>query len=199
MRIKKRWKVSLKGLFVSLFVLILNIHPISALAAAPVEAVIPVSCIGENTSEAFKVTIQMESEEYQTCNVKELTLNNGEKSSFNVTYRYPGTYRYEIRQERGTDAKTTYDDTVYTVDVYVTEDEEGVMHTEPVIFIKGKSDKCAEASFKNTRVTPTESKTGIVNTGDSTVIVRYILLITGSLISLVLLLVMAKRRKGGEK
>lgn len=199
MRFKKRWKVSLQGLMASLFVLLLSLYQVSAFAAVPVDTVIPVSCIGENTSEAFKVCLRLETEEFQKCDTKEISLKNGEQGSFHITYLYPGTYKYKIWQEKGTDTRTTYDDTVYTVHVYVTEDENGVMHTEPVIFVKGNDGKCDGAAFRNSRVIPSSMKTGIINTGDSTVIGQYIILIAGSAGALALLIFISKRRKGGEK
>lgn len=198
MRFKKRWKASLKGIIASFFVLLFGIHPFTVFAAVPVQCVIPVSCIGENTSEAFTVVFQMETEDFQKCDTKEISLKNGEHGAFTVAYTYPGTYRYKIWQEKGPDARTTYDATEYTVDVYVTEDEKGVMHAEPVIFINGKDGKCAEAVFTNAKVSVPGKVAKPVNTGDATVIGQYIALIVGSVCVLSFLIFIAKRKKGGE-
>jgi len=42
----------------------------------------------------------------------------------------PGTYKYIVTQETGSDSNTTYDKTVYNADVYVTENDSGVMNTK---------------------------------------------------------------------
>ena len=71
-----------------------------------------------------------------------------------------------MSQEKGTDKKTTYDETVYKVDVYVTEDEDGRMSAEPVIYLNGSSGKKPSAGFINIKKLDTNKTTGKVKTGD---------------------------------
>lgn len=197
MRFKKKTGLSIRGILVFLCILIMNLLPFTVWAAAPVDAKIPVSCIGKNTNEAFNVILKMESEEFQKADTTVISLKNGETGAFTIHYTCPGTYQYQVYQEKGTDKSTTYDSTVYTVDVYVTEDENGVMHTEPVIYEKGKDEKCADAHFENVKETGKTSHTGIVNTGDKTKLGGYILamiLANGVLY----ILWWIKLKKGGE-
>lgn len=136
-------------------------------AEKTVEAKIPVSCTGKNTKESFSYHLKAETSEFQTLATDSLSLRDGETGSFSVLYTYPGTYHYTISQEKGTDKKTTYDETVYKVDVYVTEDEDGRMSAEPVIYLNGSNEKKQSASFINVKKLDTNKTPGNVKTGDA--------------------------------
>ena len=135
-------------------------------AEKTVEAKIPVSCTGENTTESFSYHLKAEPSEFQTLATDSLSLRDGETGRFSVLYTYPGTYHYTLSQEKGTDKKTTYDETVYNVDVYVTEDEDGRMSAEPIIYLNGSNEKKQSAGFRNIRKLDTNKTTGNVKTGD---------------------------------
>lgn len=136
-------------------------------AEKTVEAKIPVLCTGKNTKESFSYHLKAETSEFQTLTTDSLSLRDGETGSFSVLYTYPGTYHYTISQEKGTDKKTTYDETVYKVDVYVTEDEDGRMSAEPVIYLNGSNEKKQSASFINVKKLDTNKTPGNVKTGDA--------------------------------
>lgn len=108
--------------------------------------------------------LSSETSEFQTLATDNLSLRDGETGSFSVLYTYPGTYHYTISQEKGTDKKTTYDETVYNVDVYVTEDEDGEMSAEPIIYLNGSNEKKQSASFINIKELDTIKTTGNVET-----------------------------------
>ena len=131
-----------------------------------VEAKIPVSCTGENTTESFSYHLKAEASEFQTLAADSLSLRDGEIGIFSVLYTYPGTYHYTLSQEKGPDKKTTYDETVYNVDVYVTEDEDCKMSAEPIIYLNGSNEKKQSAGFRNIRKLDTNKTTGNVKTGD---------------------------------
>lgn len=135
-------------------------------AEKTVEAEIPVSCTGENTTESFSYHLKAEPSEFQTLATDSLSLRDGETGRFSVLYTYPGTYHYTISQKKGTDEKTTYDETVYKVDVYVTEDEDGRMSAEPIIYLNGSSGKKPSAGFRNIKKLDTDKTIGNVKTGD---------------------------------
>lgn len=158
-------KIRILTCLVAVFMLF-NTLPVYA-AEKTVEARIPVSCTGKNTKESFSYHLKAETSEFQTLMADSLSLRDGETGSFSVLYTYPGTYHYTISQEKGTDKKTTYDETVYKVDVYVTEDEDGKMSTEPVIYLNGSSEKKQSASFINTKKLDTNKTPGNVKTGDT--------------------------------
>lgn len=144
--------------------MLFSIIPVCA-AEKTVKAEIPVSCTGENTTESFSYHLKAETSEFQTLSADSLSLRDGETGSFSVLYTYPGTYHYTLSQEKGTDRKTAYDETVYNVDVYVTEDEDGRMSAEPVIYLNGSSGKKQSAGFRNIR--KPDRTAGNVNTGDT--------------------------------
>ena len=153
-------KVRILTCLVAMFMLFGTI-PVCA-AEKTVEAKIPVSSTGKNTKESFSYHLKAETSEFQTLATDNLSLRDGETGSFSVLYTYPGTYHYTISQEKGTDKKTTYDETVYNVDVYVTEDEE--MSAEPVIYLNGSNGKKQSASFVNIKELDTIKTTGNVET-----------------------------------
>ena len=62
--------------------------------------------------------------------------------------------------------KTTYDEPVYNVDVYVTEDEDGRMSAEPIIYLNGSNEKKQSAGFRNIKKLDTDKTIGNVKTGD---------------------------------
>lgn len=169
--------------------MLFSIIPVCA-AEKTVKAEIPVSCTGENTTESFSYHLKAETSEFQTLSADSLSLRDGETGSFSVLYTYPGTYHYTLSQEKGTDRKTAYDETVYNVDVYVTEDEDGRMSAEPVIYLNGSSGKKQSAGFRNIR--KLDKTTGNVNTGDTSSTAFWI---AASGLSTMLMGIMISRRK----
>lgn len=175
--------------YLAAMLMLFSIVPVCA-AEKTVEAEIPVSCTGENTTESFSYYLKAETSEFQTLSADSLSLRDGETGSFSVLYTYPGTYHYTLSQKKGTDKKTTYDETVYNVDVYVTEDEDGRMSAEPVIYLNGNSGKKQSASFRNIR--KLDKTAGNVNTGDTSNTAFWI---AASGLSTMLMGIMISRRK----
>lgn len=127
---------------------------------------IPVSCTGENSSETFQYQILPETTQFQTLESDTLFLKNGETGTFEIMYQEPGTYHYLVQQLKGKHSETTYDETVYSVDVYVTEKVDGTMTAEAIAYIKPETEKIDTLLFANyskTSVFPGES----VDTGDA--------------------------------
>lgn len=172
-------------------------------ATVPVTAKIPVTCSGGNPSETFVVVMDMETKEMQTPDQLMIRMKAGEEGAFSVHYVYPGTYHYEIHQEAGKDWKTTYDPTVYAVDVYVTEDENGVLQAEPVVFTHGSEEKKAAVSFHNTsESSPSKnssrpSSSSHVQTGDTADLLFYAGLLIASAATLLALVRAITGRKRG--
>ncbi|MDO4616162.1 MAG: FctA domain-containing protein [Lachnospiraceae bacterium] len=170
-------------------------------AAAPVSVVLPVSCSGGNPLEAFTVVLDMESAEFQTADRLYLQLKADGEDAFTIQYSYPGTYRYKIHQEAGNDKTTTYDSTVYQVSVFVTEDEQGTLHAEPVLYTEGSSEKKAELSFRNsaeTGASKNSSRTAsAVQTGDHSMLLLYAGLLLGSAVIVTALIRISIRERKG--
>lgn len=159
-----------------------------AYAAEPVSVEIPVRMTGKNTEEAFHCRIHSEETAHLQIETDELTLKNGESGTFKVTVDYPGNYSCTISQEKGTDSDTKYDDTLYQVGIYVTEDDSGSMKAEPYLYKDGSDEKEAEASFQNSKTIPkkpsenptTNPATNPVRTGDKTPLAGWLILLCGS-------------------
>lgn len=117
-----------------------------------VTAHIPVVCVcknAKNADEDFIYTLKPASAMYQIVNTTELKLSGGKDGSFDVTYTYPGTYRYTVSQEAGKDSDITYDTVVYDAVVYVTEDSTGKLAAEVVAYKSGSNEKADKIVFNN--------------------------------------------------
>lgn len=117
-----------------------------------VTAHIPVVCVCKNAKDAdedFIYTLKPASATYQIVNTTELKLSGGKDGSFDVTYTYPGTYRYMVSQEAGNDSDITYDTVVYDAVVYVTEDSTGKLAAEVVAYKSGSNEKADKIVFNN--------------------------------------------------
>lgn len=186
--------------------LLMWLFPLRAEAATvPVTVRIPVACEGGNPSETFTFVLDMETKEFQKPDQLMIRMKAGEEGAFSIHYAVPGTYHYQIRQEPGADKKTIYDKTVFDVDVYVTEDEKGILQAETVLYTGESSEKKADVRFRNSGWSaPSKSSTsfgqsrgGTVQTGDSADLAMYGMLLIASLFSMtVLLKFLVKKRKG---
>lgn len=129
-------------------------------AEKPVTAYIPVSCTGKNTKEAFRYNLEYTASEHQKVKNTSLTLRDGETGKFEIEFDYADTYHFTVSQTPGTDANTTYDKTVYEADVYVTEDDNGILHSETVVYKKGSRDKAEKVEYINGKIEPDTGNKG---------------------------------------
>ena len=113
-------KIKITALWLTVLLLV-SLSPMSVFAEDTgtsddtVRVEIPVSCTGKNTSESFEYRLSFQPEESQKIGNSTLTLKDGEKGSFAVTYDQPGTYHYTVSQKKGTDKKTRYDSRVLSL------------------------------------------------------------------------------------
>ncbi|MBR9945073.1 hypothetical protein KE530_01085 [Clostridiaceae bacterium Marseille-Q4145] len=135
-------------------------------AEKQVEVQIPVRCEAETDSESFTYELSGESSEHAVVKADTLILKNGERGTFTITFDYPDTYHYVVSQRQGTEEKTIYDSTVCQLDVFVTEDADGVLHAEPVAYVKGSTEKKAELCFRNQKL-PSDSHSDRKHPGKS--------------------------------
>ena len=84
-----------------------------------------------------------------------LELRDGESKTFTIQINLPGDYKYKIYQEKGIEKNMEYDNSVYQAEIFVTEDENGKLNAETVVFTKGSSEKSAKCEFVN-KVTKNE-------------------------------------------
>ena len=196
-----RKKRKLYHAFVSLIAaLLLSASPVLA-AEKSVTVSIPVSCVGTKTTESFQYKLRQASDEHQAVVSDVLRLSDGMTRNFEISFDSSGTYHYTIQQEAGSDKQTSYDSTLYEVDVYVTD----AMQPELVAYISGMSEKKMDIKFVNVKKVPTagtvqkpvtSAKDFIataVQTGDVSLLC-YFLLLFGSLLLLIVMSVIRKRR-----
>lgn len=117
-----------------------------------VTAKIPVRCSSEGSDATFVFQLIADTNEYQQIASDTLRISDGKEDVFLISYVCPGTYSYIVKQVFGSDANVTYDDTVYRVNVYVTEDDQGVMYAETIVYTDASSEKRDACSFVNTVV-----------------------------------------------
>ena len=162
-----------------------------------VTALIPVSCSAANTTETFIYNISAETTEYQQLDVTTLKLTDKQDGNFKVTYTLPGKYHYTVKQDKGTDKDTTYDETVYNVDVYVTENDAGEMAAKVVAYVKGNDDKTDKLSFQNKKTAPPAATTyrPSVQTGDTYALIGFCVLLLAALCAAVFGLLKMKRSR----
>lgn len=172
-----------------------------------IEVKIPVSCVAKNSTETFVYRLEKMEDTSDDQYMMEQSLTNGETGTFTLTEYVPGTYSYKVSQRKGKDSNTIYDENVYRVDVYVTENDQGVMSAEPILYKEGETGKKAELVFNNkkrqdtakissTTTTKTGQTTKSVKTGDQTSILMHVL--TAVLCACIIFLLLIGRRKEGE-
>ena len=76
-------------------------------AAEPVDAIVPVSCTAEGSTESFAVSIQGDSG--FKASPERLELKNGESKDFTISINLPGDYKYKIYQIRQSTTSIGYD------------------------------------------------------------------------------------------
>ena len=74
-------------------------------AEKTVEAKIPVSCTGENTTESFSYHLKAETSEFQTLATDSLSLRDGETGRFSSFIRIRERITTRYRRKKGTDEK----------------------------------------------------------------------------------------------
>ena len=116
-------------------------------AATPVDAIVPVSCTAEGSTESFAVSIQGDSG--FKASPERLELKDGESKDFTISINLPGDYKYKIYQEKGAEKNTEYDSNVYQAEVFVTEDENGKLNADTVVFTNGSNEKSPKCEFVN--------------------------------------------------
>ncbi len=202
--IRKKHAGNLRPLIVAVLSYVFLLFSAAILVEAqtvPVNGRIPVSVSGGNPLETFTILLEPETQELQSPEQLFLRLKAEEAGEFSIAYTVPGTYRYTVRQNKGSDSKTAYDSSVYEVEMVVTEDEKGVLHAEPVVYGSDREEKKAEIRFTNTaESTPSKNQrtSSEVQTGDTTELPLYLGLLAASTAVLVKLGKSRWNKKGDE-
>lgn len=125
---------------------------------------------------------------------------NSEKEFGPIVYNQPGDYEYKISQMPGSKKNSSYDKTVYMVNVYVRNSEEkpGELEAKLVVNRSGSKDKAGKIVFENTykkppvTVKPVEKPKDVPDTGDMGIQVSALIL------AISVFLLFATRRKKEE-
>lgn len=132
-------------------------------------------------------------------NVYSMTITGeGEKAFPSITYTKLGIYEYTIKQVKGANKDCTYDDSVYSLTVYVTnsETEEGAFEISYALYEDGGTEKLDEVIFKNEYKTVVPEVPDTPKTGDESAFMSNVIIMSGSLILIVFLaFVSHKNRK----
>lgn len=174
-----------------------------------VTAKIPVECVGENCDEQFTYVLLADGGENQNdIENSRFSLSDGGKDYFEIKFFCPNTYKYKVKQEKGSDKDTTYDETVYDVDVYVTEDEKGKMFSEVVVYAGENGEKNSECKFVNKKVVEASETTpvsannsgvaGVVKTGDETQVELMVLCLVMSAFVLSVIMLYSRLKRKDE-
>ena len=176
-------------------VLLFFVFPVRAgFTNTPVTAYIPVVCEKvKNVSgdSKYEVVIEKMSDDAPMPAKDVYTVSGSGKLNIEIEMDEPGTYQYKIYERKGKNKKITYDDTVYTVTLFVTQDDDGVLECE-VILSKGSIAKPTVVKFVNKAAKRSDS---VIATGESaSVFIPFA--VAAFAISGVIFMILLKRRRG---
>ncbi|MDO5811452.1 MAG: FctA domain-containing protein [Bacillota bacterium] len=151
---------------------------------------IPVYCEQTNATETFHYQIQSTRSNHVKLNSTEIDLKSNETKYFAIDFNYPGTYHFFVKQVSGNNQQIKYDKSVYCVDVYVSENENGFLFAEPILYLKDSDAKVAQLHFKNIQESaPVVSLNDVIKnttkTGDTTNLITWIVMLMVSSILLI--------------
>ena len=125
-----------------------------------IQAVVPFTCEQvEDTANEYEIVIEKISDISPVPETVIKTVSAGD-GSFTIGIDEPGTYTYRVYENAGTNSRIIYDDTVYTVTLFVTSDDDGKLEYK-VILSRGDIVKPVAISFEN------KAATAPVTTGES--------------------------------
>lgn len=165
--------------------------------ALPVETVVT----GENAPAGEKFQIVLEAAE-EGAPMPEKTIaevkDTGKTSFGPIRYTVPGDYQYRVSQKAGDTKNFTYDETVYTVTVRVTNAEDGGLNAEIWAIKDGEQNKTDAIKFTNSYKAPEKPKTDTVKTGDNQNFILWAGLAAAAVLLLVVWVVIKRHRSETE-
>ena len=168
----------------------------NALAAfdyTPLEVPVPVNCeiSGRSAEKIYEFVIEKLDGNVPSAKEELITIDGSGTNTFKIVVKEPGTYRYKVYEKAGTDSNIIYDDTVYMVTIYVTDDGNGKLQYQ-IILSKDDMVKPTSVDFANSAIKPL---TPIVATGENGTLNTLIAVILLSSGTAMLLAVQRKRRE----
>ncbi|MDO5123130.1 MAG: FctA domain-containing protein [Eubacteriales bacterium] len=157
---KKGYRALLAGALLA--VLAVAGLPVTALAAEPLRVELPsveikLEGAAPSPDEEYKIVMQADDALFNpmplgsTKDGYPLTIKgSGTVKVPALTYEKPGVYTYTISQVQGSNSQCTYDDTVYTMKVYITNRQDGKgLESEIVLSVSGMDGKPDKIKFVN--------------------------------------------------
>ena len=139
----------------------------AASSYTPLEAVIPFSFTKADVEGAsYEFVIEPLDDVSPAPKQDTVTLDGTGTSAFVIEITEPGTYLYKIYEKKGSNSDIIYDETVYTVTLFVTSNDEGTLEYQ-VILAKEGMVKPTEVAFINDAVRKPDKKDPVVKTGDT--------------------------------
>ena len=171
-------------------VLLFIVFPVAAeFMYTPITVEIPVSLerAGIANEDDYEIVIEPDTKGSPMPDQESITFLSGTRV-FTFELDEPGTYEYRIYERAGSSSKIVYDSTLYTVTLFVTQDENGILESK-VILSNGSLFKPSAVCFVN-KASGSGSGSSVVATGEdvSTFVTLAIVAfaISGSILAIVL-------------
>ncbi len=148
----------------------------------PIDAVIEFVCLEAQNAKDTTYNICIKTDEANAPLPKDdkVLINSSGQGKFQIELNEPGTYVYTVYQEKGSDQDIQYDDTMYDIYVYVTNNEnDQLVYTVSVTYadtdqkpvsvdFKNKKKKDSSGRTEDTSETPSKKQTTEAKTDEVT-------------------------------
>jgi len=136
-------------------VLLFFVFPVSAeFRNTPITALIPIVCKKADVksgSNKYEIVIEKLDEASPLPAKNTIKFDGSGQTNYEIKIEEPGTYQYKVYEKTGSNKKIIYDDTEYTVTLFVTQDDDGKLDYQ-VILSKGGLIKPTSCKFVNEAV-----------------------------------------------
>ncbi len=149
----------------------------------------------ESSDETFTYRLEAEDASSPLPENQETTVDGAGQAAFDITFTQVGVYRYTLSQIPGSAEGWTYDDEVYTADVYVLRDASLENLETHVIYYNSQGEK-VDPAWTNTYEAPvqdpgntesTAASTAAVQTGDTVNIQMWTVLIGAAAVVMIII------------
>lgn len=149
-------------------VLLFFVYPANAeFRNTPITAQIPVVVKTEvSGKDKYEVVIEGMDSASPMPEKSTLVFKGAGEKNIGIVIDEPGTYQYKVYERAGKNKKIIYDDTTYTVTVFVTQDDNGILDAK-VILSKGGLFKPSAAKFTNKEVEDPDHNPYVPATGEA--------------------------------
>lgn len=151
--------VKIRFFWACLILVVLSSCPVYASSQQGAVLDLKLSCTAKGIPDEFAYVLTDEGGNKDT-----ISLRDGQTGSFVKEYTDVGVYRYTLAQESGTSKDIKYDDTVFRVDVYVTNEEKG-LSAACAVYERDSDSKVDQPGFINIPSNPSGTPIPVSPTG----------------------------------